>query len=417
MKFVSTFALAAALAGAGAVAGPALAQKPAAAAPAPAAAPTRSYKLSKEEKAALQPLQAAITAKDWAKATSLLPAAQTASVGSDAKYVYAQLELQIGLGTNDKAMQAKAVDDLIASGGATPPEMPALYRNQAAFAIQNNNPAAAEAAYQRLLQVNPNDADTYVNLARMRAEAHKPQEALQLLEKGIQLKRAAGQPVDESWYKYALKIAYEGKMRPESLRLSRELVAAYPTPANWRDTLLVFRDVNTLDKGATLDLLRLMRASKALEGERDWYDLADALGLAGLPGEEQAVLQEGGQLHKIDLGKAAFRDLMNSASGRVAADRASLAGIEAKALTAPTGTIALNTGDAYYGYGNYAKAIALYQAALGKSGVDANTVNMHLGMALAQSGDRAGAEAAFRKVTGPRAEVAGLWLAWLARGA
>ena len=63
------------------------------------------------------------------------------------------------------------------------------------------------------------------------------------------------------------------------------------------------------------------------------------------------------------------------------------------------------------------RSIALYQAALGKSGVDANTVNMHLGMALAQSGDRAGAEAALRKVTGPRAEVAGLWLAWLARGA
>src|SRR4051812_14222094 len=105
MKFVSTLACVAALAGAGAVAGPALAQKPAAAAPAagaPAAAPTRTYKLSKEEKAALQPVQVAIQAKDWAKATSLLPAASAAALSTDAKYVYAQLELQIGLGNNDK---------------------------------------------------------------------------------------------------------------------------------------------------------------------------------------------------------------------------------------------------------------------------------------------------------------------------
>jgi tetratricopeptide (TPR) repeat protein len=415
MKFVSAIATATALLAAGVAAQPARAEAQAqAAAPAPAA---RNNKLSKEEKAALQPVQVAIAAKDWPKATSLLPAALAASQSADAKYVYAQLELQIGLGTQDTAMQAKAVNDLIASGGALPGEMPALYRNQAAFALQTHNNAVAEAAYERVIALTPNDPEVFINLARLKADSKKPQEALQLIQKAIELKRAAGQPVDESWYKYALKIAYESHMRPESLRLSRELVAAYPTPTNWRDTLLIFRDVNTLDKSSTLDLLRLMRASRALAGERDWYDLAEGLGLAGLPGEEQAVLQEGAQLHAIDLNKAGFRDLAQAANSRVAADRASLAGIEAKALADPAGRIALNTGDAYFGYGNYAKAVTLYQSALGKSGVDPNVVNSHIGMALALSGDRAGAEAAFRKVTGPRSEVAALWMAWLARRA
>jgi len=414
MKLVSAFATATALLAASAVAAPALAaaQAPAAAQPAP-----RAYKLSKEEKAALQPLQAAIGAKDWAKATSLLPAAQAAAQSPDAKYVFGQLELQIGLGVPDTQMQAKAVNDLIASGGALPSEMPALYRNQGAFALQAHNNAAAEAAYSQALTLTPNDADAYINLAKIKAEAKKPHEAVQLIDKAIALKTAAGEKADETWYKYALKLAYDNHMRPDSLRLSRELVAAYPTPSNWRDTLIIFRDGTTLDKGASLDLLRLMRASKALAGERDYYDLAEGLGTSGLPGEEQAVLQEGAAARAIDLNKAAFRDLMSSASARVAADRASLAGIEAKALAAPTGTIALNTGDAYFGYGDYAKAVSLYQAALGKSGVDANAVNMHLGMALALSGDRAGAEAAFRKVTGPRGEVAALWMAWLARRA
>ena len=54
-------------------------------------------------------------------------------------------------------------------------------------------------------------------------------------------------------------------------------------------------------------------------------------------------------------------------------------------------------------------------AALQKGGEDANLVNTRLGAALALAGRRAEAEAAFRAVTGPRADLAGFWLAWLAR--
>ena len=50
-----------------------------------------------------------------------------------------------------------------------------------------------------------------------------------------------------------------------------------------------------------------------------------------------------------------------------------------------------------------------------KGGVDADTVNTRLGIALANSGDKAGAQAAFDTVkTEPRPGIAGLWLAYLA---
>jgi len=53
--------------------------------------------------------------------------------------------------------------------------------------------------------------------------------------------------------------------------------------------------------------------------------------------------------------------------------------------------------------------------ALQKGGVDADEVNTHLGIALAKSGDKAGAKAAFDAVKGaPRAGIAGLWNAYLA---
>ena len=49
----------------------------------------------------------------------------------------------------------------------------------------------------------------------------------------------------------------------------------------------------------------------------------------------------------------------------------------------------------------------------GKPGADANLVNMHLGMALARSGDKAGAAEAFKKVTGPNAAIAQYWTVYV----
>ena len=58
-----------------------------------------------------------------------------------------------------------------------------------------------------------------------------------------------------------------------------------------------------------------------------------------------------------------------------------------------------------------------YRAALGKSGVDKDLANLRLGMALAQAGDKAGATAALNAAGGAQADLAKLWLAYLAQKA
>jgi Flp pilus assembly protein TadD len=73
----------------------------------------------------------------------------------------------------------------------------------------------------------------------------------------------------------------------------------------------------------------------------------------------------------------------------------------------------IRIGDSYAALGDNAKAIEVYRAALKKPDVDAAVANIHLGIALARSGDKAGAKAAFEAVTGPRAEVAKYWLLYL----
>lgn len=73
----------------------------------------------------------------------------------------------------------------------------------------------------------------------------------------------------------------------------------------------------------------------------------------------------------------------------------------------------LNVGDAWFGYGDYAKAAGFYRSALGRPGADPNLINLHLGMALALQGDKAAATEALGKVTGARADLAKYWLIYV----
>ena len=84
------------------------------------------------------------------------------------------------------------------------------------------------------------------------------------------------------------------------------------------------------------------------------------------------------------------------------------------AKAAPDAKKAMVTAEAYYGYGDYAQAADLYRAALTKSGVDKDLANLRLGMALTQAGDKAGATNALNAAGGAQAQVAKLWLTYLA---
>lgn len=373
----------------------------------------RKLELSKEEREALRPLSAAVDAKDWAAATAALPAAQAAAQGADARYALGSLQLQVALGTNNVQMQAQAIDAMIASGGVPAADLPSFYKNQGALALNLGDNAKAEAAYTKWVELAPNDPNAAIALGAVKRDLKKMQEAVPLFERAITLQQAANQPVPESWYKIAFASAFDNKMGPQAAKFSRQLLAAYPTQTNWRDALLIYRETNRLDDAMNLDLMRLMRATKALNGERDYYELADALSQKGLPGETKAVLDEGAAAGAIDPKKAMFSSLISNAAGRISEDKASLAGLATKAMAASAGKPALDTADAYFGYGDYAKAIPLYRAALQKGSVDANLVNTRLGMALALSGQKAEAETAFRAITGPRADLAAYWLLWL----
>lgn len=380
----------------------------------------RTFNLSKEERAALLPVQNAITAKDWATANAGLPAAIAAIRGADARYAVGRFQLEIGLGLKDEAMQRRGLENLIASGQVPAADMPVIYRNLGVLAFNAGDKARAESAYAKEVELAPTDPEALIHLAQVKNDLGKTRDAVQLITRAIDMKSRAGQTVDETWYKYALKLAFDGRgdsnLRDAARALSTRLVAAYPTKENWRDSLLIYRDTGSLDPAAELDVLRFMRVSGALAGERDWFDLADGLYRGGNYGEAKAVLDDGAAKRMIDPKKPAFAELIRLNDARLSGDLASLSGEEAKAMASASGALALKIGDAYYGHGQHAKAVALYRAALAKGGVDTNLVNTRLAMALLSSGDRAGAEAAFRRLTGLRQQLGAFWLQWLRSG-
>lgn len=412
MKSVSTFAIAASILAGGAVlAVPAAAQDQTAQA---AAQPAQwAPKISKEEGAALQPLQAAIGAQDWAAATAALPAAQAAVTSPDGRYYVGQFQFRIGTGTNNAQLQAQGLDAMIASGGGDPSKAALLYKNRGALAVQAQDFAKAEAAYERWIQLAPNDPQAQIAIAEVKFRQNKPQEAFPLMERAMAARRAAGEPIPENWYLLALQSAIDAKMTPQMLTLSRGLIESNPNASNWRNGLLIYRQSTDLDPAMLLDTLRLMRAVKALDRSDEYLSLADLLYRGNYYAEAKAVLDEAAAAGKVPSSNANAAAIAKAVTGKIAEDRAALPGLEARARSSADGELAVRLADGYYGHGNFAKAAEFYRLGVEKGSVDANLINMRLGMALALAGRKAEAEAAFKAVTGPRADLASYWMLWL----
>jgi tetratricopeptide (TPR) repeat protein len=411
MSSVSRLALALGLGAGLCLAVPALAKKQA---PAPSG-PT----LSKSERESLAELQTALEARDYMQATTALAAAQAAARSAQTRYWIAGLQLRLGRETNNIPLQASAVDAMIASGLAPQVELGGLYSAQAGFAAAAGDRKRLESSLTRAMELAPN-ADAAIALAQVRLEERRNTDAVSLIERAIGLRKQTGQPVPESWYRRAINVATAAALAGPSLQLSREWIAAYPSRENWRDAILTYRDFGRPDPAGLVDSTRLMRLARALGGERDYLEAAQTFANANLPGESRSVLAEGVETRMIDPAdptKQKFKETIAAAGKAATAARARLTSLRTAAAAAATGAPALDAADQHLSFGDYAAAVDLYRLALQKGGVDPGIANMRLGIALALADRRTEARGAFQAVTGPRSDLAALWLTWLAQRA
>ena len=348
--------------------------------------------VSEAERAAILPLQAAVTAQDWAAAAAALPAAQASATGPDAKFMVGNFQFRIGQGTSNEQLRSQGVDAMLASGGAPAENLRTLVGAQAGFAINAQNWPVAEQALTRYLEIDATDAERIRQLAEVKIRLNKYDEALALYQRLIQAGEASGQRASEDHYQRALAVARQVRSAEATAQLSNALLTHYPTQENWGTMLATYRQESGNNADLAIDIRRLMFAAGAFSRDADY--------MRGESDDSDAV-----------------QALSGSINSRLADDRAGLDASRTRALAASSGRDARIAGDNFLGYGRYADAAALYRAAQQKGGENADLVNLRLGIALALAGQRAEAETALRAVTGTRAPLANYWLLWLGRSA
>ena len=354
----------------------------------------------------------ALEANAAADVSAQVAAAHAAAKTPEEHYLAYQLQLKAGMGTKNEAEIGKSVEGMLSTGAAPPELQGPLYLAAGKVKYNQKQYAAAATDFQKVLQLDPANAEAKTLLAQTQLGSASPADAVAMLQKSIAEQSAGGQKAPEDLYKRALAAAYKAQL-PAAVDISRQWVAAYPSPGNWSDAIRIYRNLNKVDDATTLDLLRLARAAGALKGDADYDRYAYAALMKGYPGEALTVLNDGIKAGVVDANKSPFKEELAQAKQKSAGEEAGLDAAAKSALGGGTAKAAVATGDLHYTYGQYAKAAEIYRAALKKPGVDASLVNLHLGMALARAGDKAGATAALNAVTGPRADVAKYWLAYV----
>ncbi len=415
MTFVSKAALAAIL-GLGAtlvVAPPADAQRRKKEEAAPAAP---QIQVSEAFRTAALAADAAIKAKDYATADQQIAAAQAAMTAGnqDEAYFLAQIKVQAAQAKNDRPALASAIDELLASPKLKDTERAGLYYNRGVLALDTKQTDVAVQNFERARAAGYAEPDLELRLASIAIQKGQVDQGLASLEKVMAARKASGQPVPANWYDVAISQLYRSNRPVEAGQWARRKLAEYPTQANWRTVLSLFRD-RADNKGATLgnqarvDVLRLMRDTKSLADQNDYRDYVQTTQDIGLPYESVAVIDEGRSSGKIPASATIFNSVRTSAQTQIKND-GSVTSLETRAKSVANGRAALAAGNVYLATGNNAKAIELYTLALQKGGIDADEANTRIGIAHARAGQSAEAKAAFAKVTtGARGEIASFW--------
>lgn len=376
--------------------------------------------------------QKLVQASDFAGAKAKLDEITPLATKADDNYFLGSLLLQTGIGLKDEAAQRRGLETILASGMAPAAEAAKFHYFVGQFAFNAKEYPKAREHFAKAIEGNYGGpttdvlmANSYFNEATgyvVNNQFNDTGKALVLqglphLKNAIAKQEASGQPVDASWYNKGLSMAVFAKS-PDVAEWTKLSLAKGGSSENWRLVLREFQTANpTMTRDENLDLMRLMAATKSLEGDYSYNEYAEAANRAGLPGEVKSIIDSGRATGKLKAGS--LSEIYQVANASVAADRASLPASEKSAASAATGKPAANTANAFMGYGDNAKAIQLYNLALQKGGVDADEVNTRLGIALARSGDKAGAAAAFAKVggTGVRKKIADLWAVWVSSAA
>jgi len=362
-------------------------------------------KPSKKALKALIDLQNAVKAKDAANIPAKVAAAQAVAETKEDRYLVARLQLTAAADSGDNATAAAAVDAIAGTGVLDQAHVATLYKGVGGSFYNAKQYDKAIVAFNRAAALNPQDYDSLDLIGESYLAAGQNAQAATAYQHAIQVRSQAGQKASEDLYKKAVQLAYDARSA-SAIDAATAWVAAYPSANSWHNAVAIYRNLNHPDAEGTIDLLRLLQANNALSTSGDYALYTEAAAGQLNYNEAQSVIDAGIAAHVVDPSTPQFRDMLAALKTK---PKATAADLQSAVKMSPTPTNLLRIGDRYYAMGDFAHAADIYRQVLTKSGVDKDVANLHLGMALARSGDKAGATAALNAVTGAQAGVAKLW--------
>lgn len=337
--------------------------------------------VSPQEMRALSALGNLARGTQSARQDRALADARRVANSRDARFALALYELEIGNRRGDDVIRAAALDVLIASPLTRPERLVGHLAARGQIAYRAGDFDTAGALWGRLAELTPTDPDALANLAQVRLAQKDAAGAMDLLTRAIAARTALGQPVAEGWHRQRLSIAQQGQLVAPGVDAARALIAAYPTRENWRIALVTYRQLVAAEGALEIDLFRLTRQVGVLTQAAEYQRMAQLLNEAGEPREAKAVLAEGTQRGLLDAATSPTREIIAEVERAIARVRPGVARAEQPSAAG---------------------------------------MQVRLGMARLNAGQRSEAEAAFRAAAGDPAggrytDLGFFWLAWLAR--
>jgi tetratricopeptide (TPR) repeat protein len=387
---------------------------------------TGGITLNDTVRAAAMTAKDAITAKNYPAAETAVAQAEAAAKTDDEKYVASML--RYGLASQmvaDRSQSTNGVYDptgmfaplnaLISNPRTPPTELPKYLYTLGTISFETKQWARATSLFTRAQQAGSTEPNLPLYVIKSKVEGGDVAGGLAQMDA---LWTANPAQITDDYYNYAIAKANKANLRTETVKWMRRQLVSIPTVVQWNETLYFYglqpQSMVKLDAGQMVDLLRLLRLSKAIADQAGYENYIQASAAAGLPSETKSVIAEAKAAGKLPTPiNPVIATLSTKADAAVKAE-GTLAALDKKAGAAAKGEASAQAGDAHLGRGEYAKAITFYQQALSKGVTDKDAVNTHLGIALAMSGDKAGAKTAFAAVTDvQRADIAAFWLTWL----
>jgi hypothetical protein len=331
------------------------------------------------------------------------------------RYVIEGTRAAIDLASRDDAGAVAALDAELATGVLAPAD--ALVRIEALVRLdyQLKNYPGVVAVAERYYRQGGTAPEPRLLMAQAYYLEKRFADAARVIHDMLAADRQDGKRPDENLLLMLLDSdaqQHDAAARIDTLKL---LVSEYPKPAYWRDLLIAIEKRPGFSDRFALDVDRLKLATNAMTAPGEFMDAAQLALQQGLPGDAKSFLAKGYATGILGKGTGAARQqrLVDMADREAKDDLKSLSQDASDAAAAKSGLAWIKLGDAFASYGQYAKAIAAYEAGMKKGGLDrADDATLHLGVAILLGADKTRAKKVLDAVTGADGarDLASLWL-------